>query len=51
MLRKLMCLIGWHEWEASLDDYLKEFGFLGLDDRIASCSKCIHCGAKYKENK
>ena len=49
--RKLWCLFGWHTWQASLKDYLEEFGALGLDNRICSKSVCGTCGKQYKETK
>lgn len=50
--RKIWCLFGWHNWQASLDDYLEEFGVLGLNNnKICSKSICGTCGKRYRDNK
>ena len=48
MLKKILCLFGWHEWTASMQDYIDEFGYVPLDNRMASNSKCSRCGKHFK---
>ena len=48
---KLWCKLGHHNWVVSLDDHLKEFETLGLDNRLCNKTVCYNCGKKYEENK
>ena len=48
----VLCKLGAHTWQSSLDDYLEEFGALGLsDNKVCSKSKCSVCGKQYKKDK
>jgi hypothetical protein len=47
-MRNLLCLLGYHKWYSKIEDYIEEFGFVPLDNRITSNSKCIICGKQYK---
>jgi hypothetical protein len=50
-MKKLLCFFGWHQWICSVQDYIDEFGFIPLDNRISSKSKCGVCGKKYSLKK
>lgn len=43
-----MFLFG-HKWTAPLSEYIEEFGYVPLDNRIASNSVCDRCKEKFKE--
>jgi len=45
-LGKIKCMLGMHSWEASLFDYLEEFGSIP-DYEIAKTSVCSRCNKKY----
>lgn len=47
-MRKLLCFIGIHKWEASLEDYINEFGSVPLNGKVVSTSICSCCGKAYK---
>jgi len=47
-MSKILCFFGWHNWSATLQDYLDEFGTLPLDAKISSKSKCSRCDITYK---
>lgn len=46
---KMFCFFGWHNWTALLEDYINEFGFIPLDNRVPSNSVCSRCGIKFKK--
>jgi hypothetical protein len=48
MIRKLLCILGWHTWTYSLTETIEEFGYLPLDNRVPSTAKCKHCGVRYE---
>ena len=48
-MKKIFCLFGWHKWTAHIQDYIDEFGFVPLDNRACSKSKCSVCGKLYRE--
>ena len=47
LIGKLQCLTGYHNWSASMQDYIDEWGYVPFDNRIASKSKCSRCGEPY----
>lgn len=51
MIRRLFCLIGWHTWKASFEDYIEQFGHIPIDGRIADSSVCEFCGKAYKDKR
>lgn len=50
-MKKILCFLFGHKWSASIDDYIMEFGYVPLDNRVASNSVCKRCNLKYKEEK
>ena len=48
---KIFCWIGYHMWTYKLEDCINEFGYVPLDNRLPSTSKCSRCGENYKKNK
>jgi hypothetical protein len=48
-VKRLLCFLGWHKWTSSISDYIEEFGYVPLDNRIASNSVCERCKVKFKE--
>jgi len=48
-MKRILCFFGWHNWKASLNDYIEEFGYVPLDNRIASNSICTRCKVKFKQ--
>ena len=51
MFKSILCFLGWHQWVASLDDYIEEFGCIPLGNKICSKAVCSRCGKKYKDKK
>jgi hypothetical protein len=48
-MKRILCLFGWHKWTTSINDYIEEFGYVPLDNRIASNSTCERCKVKFKQ--
>lgn len=46
-LGKVSCFLGWHEFISSIQDYIDEFGYVPLDNRIAKNARCSRCNSKY----
>ena len=49
-MKRILCLFGWHKWTASMNDYIEEFGYVPLDNRIASNSTCERCKVTFKKS-
>ena len=49
MFKSILCFLGWHQWVASIDDYIEQFGHIPLDDRIADNAVCKFYGKPYKD--
>lgn len=49
LLEKLYCFLGWHKFTSSIQDYIDEFGYVPLDNRIAKNARCSRCNSKYGE--
>ena len=47
-MKRLLCFLGWHQWTASIQDYIDEFGYVPFDNRKPQNCKCSVCGIKYK---
>ena len=48
IVRKLLCKLGFHRWNAPLSDYIEQFGCVPIG-KIADKAKCEFCGKSYKE--
>ena len=48
-MKKILCFLFGHKWTSSISDYIEEFGYVPLDNRIASNSVCERCEVKYKQ--
>lgn len=42
-MKKILCFFGLHNWSSSIQDYIDEFGYVPLDSRVSSKSKCSRC--------
>lgn len=43
MIRKLLCFIGWHSWQWTLQPYES----IHLNNYIPNRARCKHCGQRY----
>jgi hypothetical protein len=50
-MKRILCFFGWHQWTASIQDYIEEFGYLPLGNVIASNATCERCKCKFKQQK
>jgi hypothetical protein len=48
-MKKLLCYFLGHRWTARMSDYIEEFGYVPLDNRVASNSTCERCKIKFKQ--
>lgn len=47
MLRKILCILGFHTWTYNLQDAIGEFGCLPMDNKIPKTASCKYCKTKY----
>ena len=47
MLKKILCLLGYHRFTFTLQDCLDEFGFVPTDSRGPKTARCERCKIKY----
>ena len=47
-MKKILCWLGWHKFTCSIQDLIDEFGYIPLDNKMASNSKCKRCGKTFK---
>jgi hypothetical protein len=51
MIGKIFCSLGYHIWTYKLEDCINEFGYVPLDSRLPSTSKCSRCNKNYEDGK
>jgi hypothetical protein len=47
-MKKILCFLIGHKWIASMKDYIEEYGYVPLDNRVSNNSVCERCKIKYK---
>ena len=47
MLSRVLCWLGAHIWVSCKEDYIREFGYIPTDSRIARDSVCKCCDVRY----
>lgn len=48
-MKRILCFFGWHEFSCSIQDYIDEFGYVPLDNRLPENAKCTRCGINFKK--
>jgi hypothetical protein len=47
LVGKIKCKLGWHNWTCKIKDYLDEFGYVPLDNRVPMNARCSKCNKIY----
>ena len=50
-MKRILCFFGWHKWTSPISEYIKEFGYVPLDNIMPSTARCERCNKLYKDEK